>query len=330
MAGYEFDRVAPLASGKVPVEGFDVAFEAAAIGDMNTHLFSGPGTRDVSEVGLHPYMLAFANEGFRDYALLPVFPLRTFRHKSIFIRTDRGIESPEDLAGKRVATPGFSSTSLTWIRGFLQHEHGVAPSDMQWIVSAADSSKALSGGASAQESVVPEGLDVQTGPEGKDESDLLADGDVDALLHAAEPKCFVDGDPRVGRLFPDSRAAEQAYYRKTGIFPIMHAVAVRRATVEEHPELPGAVFAAYVQAKQMAMKALQAKGWAFNSLPWLAQELEDTRRLMGDNFWPYGVEVNRKALEALFTYSHEQGLSSRRLEVEEVFEPSTLALVDPG
>jgi 4,5-dihydroxyphthalate decarboxylase len=328
IAGYDFDRVAALSDGRVSVQGFTLDFEKDSIGAMNTHVFSGPRTRDVTEIGLHPFMLAYANEGFRDYALLPVFPLRIFRHKSIFIRTDRGISKPEDLKGKKVATPGFSSTSLTWLRGILQHQHGVKPGDVEWFVSAKDSSAALSGGASKLERVIPEGLNVKSGPVGKDESDMLADGDVDALLHAAEPKCFVEGHPKVSRLFPDFRAAEQAYYKKTGIFPIMHAVAVRKKTIEAHPTLPGALFKAYSQAKLIAYKELNAKAWAYNSLPWLAQELEDTRNLMGDNFWPYGIKPNRKALETLFSYSHEQGLASQELKIEDLFHPSTLELIE--
>ena len=328
IAGYDFDRVAALADGRVSVDGFTTAFEKDSIGAMNTHVFSGPGTRDVTEIGLHPFMLAYANDGFRSYTLLPIFPLRTFRHKSIFIRTDRGITSPEDLKGKKVATPGFSSTSLTWLRGILQHEHGVKPGDIEWFVSAKDSSAALSGGASKLESVIPDDLTVREGPEGKDESDMLADGDVDALFHAAEPRCFVEGHPKVSRLFTDFRAVEQAYYKKTGIFPIMHAVAVRKKSIEAHPTLPAALFKAYSQAKLIAYRELRTKAWAYNSLPWVAHELESTLRLMGENFWPYGIEPNRKVLGALLQYSYEQRLARRRLKIEELFHPSTQTLED--
>ena len=324
MAGYDYDRAKALADGKVKIEGFSTTFEKDRIGSLNTHLFAGPGTRDVSEVGLHPFMLAYANEGFRDYTLIPVFPLRTFRHKSIFIRTDRGITKPEDLKGKKVATPGFSSTSLTWLRGILQHEYGVKPEHIEWYVSARDSSAAVSGGASKMENVIPKGLSVNKGPEDKDESEMLADGDVDALLHAIEPKCYLEGDPKVARLFGDFRTVEQAYFKKTGIFPIMHVVAVRKKSIEAHPSLLTATFEAYSQAKQIAYKQIKEMSWAYNSLPWVAQEQENTRKLMGENFWPYGIEANRKALNALFQYSHEQGLASKRLTVEDLFHPSTL------
>ena len=329
LAGYRLDRVEALIDGRVQVEGCDTSFEVAAVGDMNTDVFSGPKSREVTEIGLHPFMLAHANEGFRDYSLLPVFPLRVFRHRSIFIRTDRGIEKPEDLRWKRIATPGFSSTSLTWLRGIVQHEYGVKPQDIQWVVSAKDSSAKAAGKVSKQESMVPKGLSVTRGPEGKDESDLLESGDVDALFHAAEPRAYVQGHPDVARLFSDYRKTERAFFAKTGIFPTMHAVAIRNDVASAHPWLPEAVFNAYAEAKKLMYGELRKLGWATISLPWVGQEIEETRKLMGENFWPYSIEPNRKALEALFQYSHEQGLASRKLTIEELFHPSTLTLKEP-
>ena len=330
VAGYDFDRVKALVDGKVSIRECETKFEVSTVGEMNTHIFSGPQTREVTEIGLHPFMLAWANDGFRDYTLIPVFPLRVFRHRSIFIRTDRGIDKPEHLRGKKIATPGFSSTSLTWIRGILQHEYGVKPREIEWVIAAQDSSAGAAGNASKQERVVPEGLSVESGPAGKDESELLADGDVDALFHAAEPRAYLEGHPKIGRLFPDSRKTERAYFEKTGIFPIMHAVAIRKDVAKQNPWLPQAVFEAYSSAKQQMYTYLQATGWYNISLPWVGQELESTRALMGDNYWPYGIEPNRKALETLFQYSYEQGLAKQKLEVEEVFHPSTLALVEDG
>ena len=328
LSGYALDRVAALIDGRVNVSGCDATFEVAGIGDMNTDVFSGAQTRDVTEIGLHPFMLAYANEGFRDYSLIPVFPIRVFRHKSIFINTASGIEKPEDLRGRKVATPGFSSTSLTWLRGIVQHEYGVRPEEIEWVVSAKDSSAGIAGKVSKQESMIPEGLKVTKGPEGKDESDLLVDGDVDALFHAAEPRAYVQGHPNIFRLFSDCRQTERDYYKKTGIFPIMLAVAIRNSLVDKYPWLSEAVFEAYLQAKQMMYTDLRKMGWATLSLPWAAKELEETRALMGENFWPYGVEANRKALETLFQYSYEQGLSSKKLKIEDVFHPSTLSFTD--
>lgn len=331
MAGYDYDRVKPLIDGRVEIEGCTTNFEVSRIGDMNTHIFSGPQTRGVTEVGLHPFMLAYANEGFRDYSLLPVFPLRTFRHKNIYVRTDRGIETPEDLRGKKIATPGYSSTSLTWIRGILQDEYGVTPKDIQWVVSSEDSSAKISGGPSKLENMIPEGLSVVSGPAGKDESDLLESGEVDALFHAIQPRTYVEGHLNVARLFRDSRSVEQAYFSKTGIFPIMHAVAIRNDLLESHPWLAESVFSAYSQAKQLTYDFFTKAAWADIALPWISQEIEDTRELMGKNFWPYGIEASRSSLEALFRYSHEQGFSSRELQIEELFHPLGLQLAEsPG
>ncbi|MEP1473056.1 MAG: ABC transporter substrate-binding protein [Halieaceae bacterium] len=325
VAGYPFNHVKALMSGKAEIEGCNTEFEIDKIGKMNTHVFSGPQTRAITEIGLAPFMVAYANDNFRDYSLLPIFPFRTFRHRSIFVHSDAGIENPSQLKGKRVATPGYSSTSLQWIRGILQDEYGVKPEDIEWVLSAKDSAAATSGAPSKNENVFPKGLTVRNGPPGKDESDLLLDRDVDALFHAVEPRAFVEGNPKVRRLFSDVRTVERDYYSRTGIFPIMHAVAIRNDLVSEHPWLPQAVFNAYSESKTIAYGEMKKKNF-FGTLPWNAQEIEETQHLMGKNFWPYAIEPNRKALETLFRYSHEQGLAARRLTVEELFVPSTLEL----
>ncbi|GAM55098.1 4,5-dihydroxyphthalate decarboxylase [Vibrio ishigakensis] len=262
ISGYDFPRLEPILSGKVDIQGVDLEFKKMGIGEMNNDVLNGDQTLDITEIGLHPYMLAYANEEFRDYTLLPIYPLRVFRHKSIFINTDSGIEKPEDLKGKTIGTPGYSSTSLTWIRGMLQDEYGITPQDVNWVSSDADSSKELTGAVSAQEAVMPNGVVIRTGSKGKDESELLVTGEVDALFHAAEPKAYVEGDERVGRLFADSRSAEQTYYQETGIFPIMHAVAIKTELLEEHPWLAEAVYDAYIEAKDISYAQMNKLGWA--------------------------------------------------------------------
>lgn len=329
MAGYKFDRTEALIDGRVKIEGCDIQFQTSGIGDINTNVFSGPQSLDVIEIGLHPFMLAYANDGFRDYSLLPIFPLRLFRHKSIFIRIDRGIEKPEDLRGKMIATAGYSSTSLTWIRGIFQEEYGLKPEDMRWIISSKDSSAKDSGKVSRQENMLPDGVSINMGPAGKDESDLLESGEVDALFHAGEPRAYVEGHPKVGCLFPNYRSAERAYFSKTGIFPIMHAVAIRKRLVSRYPWLIEAVFKAYSQSKQMAYDYMAKAAWFKESLPWFGQEFEETRALMGNNYYSYGIGPNRKTLEALFRYSYQQRLCRRELTIEELFEPASIALTEP-
>lgn len=326
-AGYPYNHVKAFSTGEAVVRGCATRFETDKIGNLNNHVFEGPQTRGVTEIGLAPFMLAYANDNFRDYSLLPVFPLRTFRHKSIFVHTDAGIENPSQLKGKRVGTPGYSSTSLQWIRGMLQDEYGVRAEDIEWVVSAKDSAASLSGTVSKNENVFPKNLTVTTGPAGKDESDLLVDRDVDALFHALEPRAFVDGHPKVRRLFSDVRATERDYFSRTGIFPIMHAVAIKNELVEQHPWLPKAVFDAYSESKALAYEKMRGN-WYFETLPWYAQELESTQNLMGNNFLPYGIAPNRKTLESLFRYSHEQGLASRRLTIDELFASSSLELIE--
>ena len=151
-------------------------FATSKIGELNQHVFSGPQTRDVTEVGLIPYLLAFCNDGFRDYLPLPIFVLKVFRHKSIFVHTDRGIDKPEDLRGRKVATVGYSSSGLTWVRGILQDEYGVSPEEIKWVVTEKDSAAGQTGGVSKWEKLLPPNISVEKAPAGKDESDLLLEG----------------------------------------------------------------------------------------------------------------------------------------------------------
>lgn len=329
VSSYLLDRTQALFDGRVEIEGAKATFVADAIGDMNTTAFSGNGTREITELGLHPFMLAQANEGFRDYALLPIPLLRQFRHKSVFVRADAGIEKPDDLRGRRIGTPGYSSSSLTWIRGIFEDEYGLKPTEVEWVQSVEDSSAGVAGKASAQEQRLPEGVRITTGTPGLDESDLLLQGEVDALFHAGTPRAFNEGDPRVQRLFPDFRSVERDYFKRTGIYPIMHVLAIRRDVAADHPWLARAVFDAYSKAKSIAYETKDKWTWATDMLPWYSQELEDTRALMGRNFYPYGIEPNRKTIETLYRYSHNQGLASRVLTVDETFLPGTLEFAEP-
>jgi 4,5-dihydroxyphthalate decarboxylase len=166
------------------------------------------------------------------------------------------------------------------------------------------------------------------GPEGKDESDLLESGEVDAVFHAAEPRAYVEGHPMVARLFPDYRSTEQDYFSRTGIFPIMHAIAIRKSLVQQKPWLIESAFNAYSQSKKMAFDYMAKAAWAKESLPWFAQEFAETQAVMGENYYSYGIEPNRETLELFFRYSYRQGLCSRELTIEELFEPASLNLIE--
>lgn len=325
--GYAYDRVRAIQDGRLTLDGFDISFHPEDIYHLNKLLFGAEQTYEVSETGLIPFVNRYANNDFRAYTLIPVFISRTFRHRNIFVRTDRGIEKPEDLRGKRVATPGYGMSSHTWIRGFLEDVYGVKPSDMHWI----ETTKSSDGGklnTGFSNYYLPDGFPLERGPAGVDESEMIINGDVDALITAIEPKAYEEGHPKVRRLFGNIKAVEQEYFRTTGVFPIMHVVAVRRDVADANPDLCKAVFSLYSQAKQAAYADLAGAEVLKVTLPWVNQALEETTELMGDNFWPYGIEANRKELELVMRYTYEQGLAKRKVSIEEIFHPSTLDLVE--
>lgn len=325
VAGYDYNRVAALADGRVTIDGCATTYEVTGIGPMNIHALAGPKTRHVTEIGLIPYILAWANDKIRDYALLPIPVLRVFRHKSMWVRSDSGIQSPSELRGRKVGVVAYSSSGLTYIRGVLQDEYGVKPEDLHWIVAAKESSSGVTGGASSWEKVEPEGVKITPAPKSMDESDLLLSGEVDAIFHAAEPRAHMERNPAVRRLFVDHRSVEQDYFKRTGIFPIMHSIALRRDVMLENPWLPKALFEAYSKAKAADMKYMQMLGWAYDTLPWYGQEFDNTVAAMGRNFYPYGYEVSAKTYDTAFRYLHEQGLTPYRVTLDEIFDPSVQA-----
>ena len=335
VAGYDYDRVRPIMDGQVGIPGARVSFHYEDIYAVNKYAFGTDQKYEVTELGLIPFITKFANNDFRGYSLIPVFISRIFRHRNVFVHADSGIEKPEDLRGRRVGTPGYGMSANTWIRGFLLEEYGVKADDMQWIETMKSSDKGAlnASGWSAFEDgkspyFFPDDFPLVQGPPGIDESELLLNGDCDALITAITPKAFLDGNPKIKRLFPDVRAAEQAYFKKTGLFPIMHVVGVRINAIEANPELPKAVFQMYSEAKKIAYANLETTTSLKVTLPWVTQEFEDSRKLMGTNYWPYGIEANQKELELVMRYTYEQGLAKRKLSVEEVFHPSTLDLIE--
>jgi 4,5-dihydroxyphthalate decarboxylase len=325
IAGYDYDRVRAIMDGKVGIEGAHVSFEVESIYGASRYAFGPDQKYEVTEIGLLPFIRKYINEDFRSYTLIPVFISRTFRHRNVFVHVDSGIEKPEDLRGKRVGTPGYGFSANTWIRGFLLDEYGVKADEMQWIETT-ESSDGAKLSPKLDRHYLPGDFPLVKGPPGVDESELLLSGGCDALITAITPRAFLEGNPKVKRLFPNVRATEQDYYRKTRVFPIMHAVAIRTDTIEANPQLPKAVFEMYSKAKQVAYANLETTTSLKVTLPWVTQEFEDTRELMGKNFWPYGIEANRKELELVMRYTHEQGLVKDRRKFKELFHPSTLEL----
>ncbi len=327
IAGYDYDRVRAIMDGQVEIEGAEVNFHVENIYGLNSIAFGPEKKYEVTEIGLIPFITKYINDDFRDYTLIPVFISRTFRHRNVFVHTDSGIEKPEDLKGKKVGTPGYGMSANTWIRGFLLDEYGVKASDMQWIetTQSSDGGKLNPGFAKYY---FADDFPLIKGPEGVDESELLLSGGCDALITAITPHAFLEGNPKIRQLFPDVRTAEMEYYRDTHVFPIMHVVAIRTDVLKENSWLAKAVFEMYSQAKQKAYANLESTTVSRVTLPWVTQEFTDTRKLMGNNYWQYGIEANRKELELIMRYVYEQGLTKRFLEFEEMFDPSTLGLTE--
>ena len=246
---------------------------------------------------------------------IPVFPSKMFRHSSIFIGDKAGIREPKDLRGKRVGVPKYHMTAAVWIRGLLEDEYGVAPKDIRWF----------EGGEGAKvkevDVTLPPDVRLEHVPDGKNLGDMVGAGELDAFIGARRPAAYGKG---VSRLFPDFRTVERAYYERTGIFPIMHTVVLKEELVAQHPWLPRSLYDAFTEAKRLAYERLHFTAALLTSLPWQVAEAEETRALMGDDPFAYGIARNRKTVEALAAYSFRQNLAPRRLTIEEMFVPSML------
>jgi 4,5-dihydroxyphthalate decarboxylase len=314
-ASCPYDRLNPLFTGRVPIEGCDVNFFPLRPEELFPRVYSTQDF-DVTELSASSHILT-SLRGDAQYVGIPAFVSRLFRHGDIYIRTDRGIRGPEDLRGKIVGVPEYQMTAALWIRGILSDEYGVKTSEIRWR-----SGGLQRPGRSERTAIsLPSSIELQTIAADKALSPMLADGEIDALITAVRPQCFTDKAPNVGRLFPDYRAVEEAYYRKTGMFPIMHMMGVRRSLAEEHPWLPGSILKACLQARTIAREEMKSTGMFYAMLPWLSDDLARAEAVMGANMWPYGVQSNRKDLEAMLRWSAEQGLAPRQGCVEEIFAP---------
>ena len=323
VAGYPYDRVQAIKDGVAGIDQADVSFQNEGIYDLNAHAFGPRKPYEVTELGLIPFVSQYINNDFRGYILIPVFISRTFRHRNIFVHVDSGIEKPEDLRGKRIGTPGYGMSATTWVRGLLLDVYGIKANEMRWIETTKSSDKGnLNAGFSKY--FFPDGFPIEKGPADTDESELLLSGGCDALITAITPRAYDDGNPKIRPLFADVRATEQQYYKNTGLFPIMHAVGIRADVAKDKPWLPAAVMKMYSEAKQIAYDNLASTTVLRTSLPWALDEYEETVKLMGDDYWRYGIEDNRKELEAVMRYTYEQGLVKRQMEFEPLFHPSTL------
>ena len=307
------DRTRPVHEGRVPVEGFDLRCVAGEPEELFRTAMR-EARHEITELSMASHMLAVARGDSR-YIGVPVFPSRAFRHGAIYIRTDRGIARPEDLAGRTIGTPEYQQTAALWVRGILREQHGVDTRGIAW----------RSGGERTP-LALPPGLDVQTIPGGETLEAMLADGRLDAFIGPRPPACFLDRNAPVARLFADTRAAEEAYFRATGFFPIMHCIAVRRDVADANPGLPAALYRAFAVAKAQALAELAMVNVLRVSLPWIAAEAARQAAFMGGDPWPYGFARNRAELAAMCRYAQADGLTARELAPEELFHAETLAL----
>jgi 4,5-dihydroxyphthalate decarboxylase len=313
-----YDRMMPLVQGEVRIDAVDPQFmllepEEIFFRAMRHEAF------DICELSLSSYSLRVAR-GDSPYVAVPVFPSRAFRHTCIVVRTDRGIRSPADLRGKRIGMPEYQLTANVWARAILEEEYGVHQRDITWVRGGYETP----GRVEKLSVTLPEGVRVESAPEGKTISGMLADGELDGVMGPRAPSCFERGDPNIRWLLEDPTAEAIAWYRKTRIFPVMHVLGIRRSLVEAHPWLVGAVAKAFEKSKRVALEKLTDTSATKVTLPFVEENLRRARQLMGEDFFSYGLAPNRHVFEYFLRHHHAQGLSSRLLTPEELFHPASL------
>jgi 4,5-dihydroxyphthalate decarboxylase len=312
-----YDRTAPLLDGRIGVAGADSVVLSPPLEELFVRAFDKLEF-DVAELSFSNYVY-LSSVGKCPYIALPVFPSRTFRHSAIYVRADRGISSPRDLIGRLVGVREYSMTAALMARGLLEDDFGVASSALRWRCGRAEA-----GEAAPVVRMQPRDVEVESIAETDNLSDMLEAGSIDALVAYKPPSCFVRGAPQVRRLFPDHVSAERDYYARTGVFPIMHLVAVKRELAERQPQLCIAICNAFEQARRLAFAALESHAALAVALPWALANLNEARALMGPDYWPYGVAQNRAAIDAVARYSFAQGLAPRVLRTDELFVQATL------
>ena len=314
-----YDRTRPLFDRRVLIEGCDPIFLQLEPEEIFFRAFVHEEF-DIAELSLSSYTMR-RGAGDCPYVGIPAFLSRAFRHSAVYIRTDRGIERPQDLRGRLVGVPEYQMSAAVWVRGMLQDEYGVSPRDLRWITGGLETP----GRVEKVRFTAPGGLSLRGSAEGATLSGMLEEGGLDAVIAPRPPSCFQRGAPNVGRLFADFGVDEEAYYRRTGIFPIMHLVGIRNEIAARHPWLPASAYKAFAVAKDLAVASLDDPNALASSLPFQLWNADRARTLMGKDFWPYGLQENLETLETFLRYHYEQGLSSRRLAPAELFSASTAA-----
>jgi 4,5-dihydroxyphthalate decarboxylase len=303
----DYEIIRPLKDGTVRPDGIDLTVLTAMDSSTRHWRFLRGREFDAAEVSCSSYMVA-SDQGLANATAIPVFLHRRFRHGFVFINTTKGIKKPTDLIGKTIGVKQFQATAIVWMRGILEHEYGVPHKSIEWF------------------SELDETVDFMPSPELKltrlaDDQSLeamLVEGELDAVIHPDLIKPVVNGDPRVGRLFPNFKDEEISFYRKTGMFPIMHVVGIKQEIIEHYPWVPINMFHAFNEAKAIAMKRMENP--RIVPLAWYREAWEEQEKILGEDPWEYGAtDQNRKTMDAITTYCHEQGLTDRAMPFEELF-----------
>lgn len=320
---YRYEHTEALFDGRVAIEGVDVTLETSPlISDVFDK--AAKGELDISEYGLTYFLRTFEADD-SPFLALPIFPNRNFRHSALFVNTDSGIEKPEDLAGKTVGEFAlWGHDPGVWMKGVLAEEYGVTPDQMSWVIGGTDHPIPAFDWIPQP---VPDGIQVRHTEGGETLAAMLEAGEIDALLSVDVPQSLIDGSTKkIRRLFPDSKSVERDYYARTGIFPMMHIVAIRRELAEE-PGLVQSVYRAFGEAKQIVQDQYRAgasKQHMSVITPWFSELFAENRAVFGEDWWPYGLDANRKAVDTFLRYGHEQGLSKRLLTSDDIFVPALL------
>jgi len=313
----DYDRTRALVDERVRADGIELTCLTLPVEEtffrmLRHHEF------DVAEMSLSSYVVSLFRTD-RPFVAIPVFPSRLFRHSCIYVHAGSGIREPRDLIGKRVGTPEYQMTAGVWIRGILAEDFGVPVDRVVYLTGGEEEP----GRPEKLALDVPPRIRVQPIGPNQTLATMLERGEIDALYTARTPSSFRPGG-RVKRLFNDFHSVEREYFRRTGIFPIMHTVVIRRELYEHHQWIAASLDKAFRLAQQYAYDGLETTAALTTMLPWLVAHVEDTKREMGDDFWPYGFEPNRHTLDTFLRYSHDQGLAKERLDPESLFARETL------
>ena len=291
--------------GTVQPEGVELNYLPTVPGETFWRMLNN-AEFDVSEMSLSSYSI-LRSRGDERFIALPVFTSRIFRHSAIYINLEAGIRVPADLKGKRIGVGDYQMTAAVWARGMLQDEYQVQPQDMYWVV-----------GTAVQKVDLPATVSITPARQDPPEQ-MLERGEIDALISVMLPRTLNQQSSKVRRLFPDYREVETDYFRRTRIFPIMHTLVIRTELYQSCPWLAVSLHKAFVQARHASFQKLYNTDALYTSLPWQIDELETTLNLMGDEYWDYSIQGSMPTLQALTRYLYEQGLTSRQMQVEELF-----------